>query len=470
MLGSQVTARPRFSPQASPPGDDQAIAALLDQADLQAAAAVAEQTLLLGAGGVRPPLYRRPPVMSIANRARTLKPATKKKPEVSMEDLKKKIQKFLDGAEGCLDARSELNNICQVLCRRPTAKGDVVVEHQRGHQESLTMKILPLDLEVNSTFQAGIRLGPVEKKQAEHGLASAAIRELLNRIEGGELTIPTEPLKLPSEGLMGTVPKPADVSSVAPKVHLTAVLQKLKPGETDNQVFSVDVLAGYGSLNLTTLEPPVFMECTVADLPEDADPAAGEEARLQDRFEQHLAQMALEDLVARRVVAHHPTDSSVNAYRPVGMKLVAEAPKQRQPGARRLRDWQDSWKPAENDVLEETSKCRPDGMSGKVWEVRITLQSEQLTGGQQIEGNGVGDRQVVAFEEAAEELMLQVEEVLGILPPEPVEPRGLKRPFPADQRTGPPARFAKGGGKGWGYKGGGAGKGFQQRPWFGGKW
>lgn len=472
--------RPAIRPRAPEPSEDQAIARMLDQAEADAhsiSGPLPPQSALA-------PQRKRPVMFDFdRNRRGPVKPTT------SLEDVKKKMQVSVQTGEGqaFANARSDLNTYCQWLCKRPTAKGDVVILHQKGRAEVLTMKILPLDLEVSSTFEDHVKLGPLEKKQAEAQLAGAAIIELLSRIEAGELTLPAEPLPLPpvpniAEPVVAGVNKairPGDYKS-----FLNFIVQKLMPNETDNRIFTVDLNVGYGTLRLHKLDPEVSVECGLMDLDEDTElgPDGRGKTPVTSRFEHTLAHLALNELVSRGTVTYDETDPTAHRYWPAGrvkppsgLKSVplpsaaAPAAAKRLSGTHRLREWQATWKPAESDVAVETCKCRPDGFGGKTWEVTISLKSEELTGGQQIEGNGASERKEVAFDEAAEELMLQIEEVLGIMPPEPApapvqEQRGVKRPFsgqyvPAGRNNG-----------GKGYKGGG--KGFTQgyqRPYFAGR-
>lgn len=484
------TPRPKFAPRAPDSTEDQAIAALLDEAEAQAKSVLA------------PPQAQHRPLARARPEAWNVNPASKKPKKAktsnsaSLQDLEKKMQAAVEKGDMLQNPRGELNTFCQVLCKRPTAKGDVVVTHKRGWQEVLSMKILPLDLEVSSTYPGGVKLGIADRKHAEAALAGSAIAELLQRLQAGELEIPTEALPVPvvgSDGLTVLAPL-TDSRSVRPgdyKSYLNSCLQKMQPNAKDNRIFNIDLRVGYGTLKLPTIVPEVVVECGLMDLDDGDDVADGsfhghhsqKEASLsQNRFEHKLAHLALLELVSRGLVTHDPTDPTVHAFWPTGaakpgvpaevsrpVRPAQPAPARRLTGSQRLREWQESWNPVELDSMSETCTCRPDGAGEKVWEVNIRLEAESLTGRPQIEGNGSSERKADAFEQAAEELMLQLEEVLGILP-EP-EPLALAAPpaAPVPRRPPyvPPGR-PNFGGKSFGKSFGKAGKGGgYPRPHFG---
>lgn len=408
----------------------------------------------------------------------------KPKPAMTLQELRTKMETALS-AEGKQNMKSELNTFIQILCKRPTAKGDMTVTHEKGLQEVLTMRIVPLNLEVCSMFEAGVKLGTDQKKEAELGLAESVISELVARIDAGTLEMPMEPLPLPNQppGSWQELQRAAKQNepAVRPedyKSQLNAVLQKLlaDPPTKDDRVFAVNLEVGYGSLKLPTLVPPVLVECGVMDL----DGVVPGQAPGSAKFEHSLARMALDELTGRGDVVMEEDVNGVPTYRfagspgpveprrPAPANQTLRAPVRpsaagRQLASARLKQWLATWTPEGQDYLSEQCVCQPDGNGQKTFEVNLSLACEAVTGGSLMCAVGHAFTREVAMEQAAELLMSQLDDVLGIVEPyqqpQVVAPpqRGVKRPASPGYM---PARAPhkgflsnlqnKGAGKGWG--------------------
>lgn len=242
-----------------------------------------------------------------------------KKESMIIEELQVRMTAALEGTN---NLKSQLNTFTQVLLKRPISKADVIFTSNNGSPDEISLEIPALDFWAAHAHDGSSPFDQQARKQAEQDLARAAINELLERIQRGELTIPDS--AIPEVGnRVKTEDSHTPDRSTDYKSQLNSALQKLlgKPVRKEDRVISFDMESCIASMEIVFLEPPLRVECgfdpdSVSGGTESGGSGLSREAKVaRSGIEHQLAHLVLKELVATKLLCFDPSASNANMYK-----------------------------------------------------------------------------------------------------------------------------------------------------------
>eukprot|EP00933_Yihiella_yeosuensis_P044478 TRINITY_DN39659_c0_g1_i1.p1 TRINITY_DN39659_c0_g1~~TRINITY_DN39659_c0_g1_i1.p1 ORF type:complete len:478 (+),score=85.92 TRINITY_DN39659_c0_g1_i1:152-1585(+) len=245
-------------------------------------------------------------------------------PIMTIQALRARIANAINGDLKSANFKCELNTVLMLLFKRPLTKADLVIDHKRGPPDVLSLGLPVLQFCAEQTFHS--RLTEIEKKPAEQTLAGEALKELMQRIDNGELDIPEEPL--PSAESFGSDAAAGPVAT-GPlnigrqnreddyKSALNTALQKVfgRSIIKGDMIFSHNPATNSASIQLPAFDPPLTIESQL-EVEGTRNLSHEQNRAMKSNVEHQLAHLALQELEQGGVLIKDHSKVLVQSWTP----------------------------------------------------------------------------------------------------------------------------------------------------------